>query len=302
MDFRELQYIAAIARHQNISKAARELGVSQPTLSKFVQAAERQLGQPLFQKLGHRFLLTYAGEKYLTKAKLILSLKKELDQEMGEITQRNEGELRIAFPIMRGTYMLPCTLPVFREKYPHVRVSVQEANSSVLEGMVLEGSVDLAFFTLPIRHPDVVYEVIKREEVVLVTSADHPHAALGASRTDCRYPWMDLQRLREERFILQKEGQRTRQIADELFQRARIEPRVALEARNIVATVCLAASGYGVTLVGDSHLKHIRTDRPPVCFSVGEPCTQTSFVAAYRRDAYLPKYAKDYIAIVREFT
>lgn len=85
MDFKDLSYVIAIAKTQNITKAADMLYVTQPTLTKFLQNLEREMGQKLFKKLGNRFVLTYAGERYVAKATEILNLKKELDQEMGDI-------------------------------------------------------------------------------------------------------------------------------------------------------------------------------------------------------------------------
>ena len=300
MDFKDLAYVEAIARRQSVGAAAKELAVSQPTLSKFVQNLEKNLRQPLFRKYGNKFLLTYAGEAYLEKARIILAVKKELDQELADIREDNVGELKIAFPIMRGTYMLPYTLPVFREQFPGVRIIVKEANSSVLEKMVLDGAIDLAFFTLPVRSPEVSYEIISHEEVVLAMSADHPSTRYGILNADCKYPWMDLSKLREEEYILQTQSQRTRQIVDQLFREAGIEPRIALEAQNILATVQLAAQGYGLTFVGETHLRHMPINERLACFSVGKPNTTTSFVAAFRRDIYLPGYAKEYIKIVRK--
>jgi len=299
MDFRDLRYVEAIARHKSVSAAAKELSVSQPTLSKFVQNLEKRLHQPLFRKYGNKFLLTYAGKRYLEKAKIILSVKKELDQELTDILGNDVGELEIAFPIMRGTYMLPYTLPVFRERFPNVRVIAHEANSSVLEGMILDGFIDLAFFTLPIRSPEVSFEIISHEEVVLIMSSDHPMAKQGVINSECKYPWLDINRVRDEAFIFQKPSQRTRQITDKLFAEARIEPNIALEVQNILATVELAASGYGMTFVGETHLRHINTKEQLACFSIGKPNTTTSFVAAFRRDVYLPGYAKEYIKIVK---
>ena len=91
MDFKDLSYVLAIARYQNITKAANSLYVTQPTLTKFLQNLESELGQKLFRKLGHRFVLTYAGERYVEKASEILNLKKELDQEMNDIVTNNYG-------------------------------------------------------------------------------------------------------------------------------------------------------------------------------------------------------------------
>ena len=97
MDFKDLSYVIAIAKTQNITKAADMLYVTQPTLTKFLQNLEREMGQKLFKKLGNRFVLTYAGERYVAKATEILNLKKELDQEMGDIIRQNAGLLKNRF-------------------------------------------------------------------------------------------------------------------------------------------------------------------------------------------------------------
>lgn len=188
MDFKDLSYVIAIAKTQNITKAADMLYVTQPTLTKFLQNLEREMGQKLFKKLGNRFVLTYAGERYVAKATEILNLKKELDQEMGDIIRQNAGLLKIAFPTMRGTYMLPCTLPIFRSLYPNVRLEIREAHSSLLEGMLLNGDADLAFFNLPVKSPDIDYQIISHEEVVLVLGNDHPLKNKGIKKKAANIP------------------------------------------------------------------------------------------------------------------
>ena len=85
MDFKDLNYMVAIAKFQNITKAADSLCLTQPTLTKFLQNIERDLGQKLFSRVGNKFVLTYAGDCYLRKAKEMLALKKELDQELSDI-------------------------------------------------------------------------------------------------------------------------------------------------------------------------------------------------------------------------
>lgn len=102
MDFRDLTYLLAIARQQNITRAAESLYLSQPTLSKFLKGLEGELGLPLFERLGYKYIPTYAGEQYIKKAKEILALKKELDQQMGDIIKNNEGYLKIGLPRNAG--------------------------------------------------------------------------------------------------------------------------------------------------------------------------------------------------------
>jgi DNA-binding transcriptional LysR family regulator len=84
MDFRTLRYVVAIEENQSITKAARSLYVGQPTLSKFLIALEEELGLKLFRRLGQRYVPTYAGERYVERARKILKLGEDLDAEMNE--------------------------------------------------------------------------------------------------------------------------------------------------------------------------------------------------------------------------
>ena len=91
MDFKDLNYVLAVAKHQNITKAANSLYISQPTLTKFLQSLESSLGQRLFKKIGNRFILTYAGERYVKKAGEILQLKKELEPTCSHVRSLSSG-------------------------------------------------------------------------------------------------------------------------------------------------------------------------------------------------------------------
>ncbi len=302
MDFKELNYVLAVAKYQNITKAADSLYITQPTLTKFLQALERSLGQKLFKKIGNRFVLTYAGERYVAKAVEILNIKKELDQEMNDIIRNNAGSLKIAFPAMRGTYMLPCTLPVFNALYPNVTIDITEAHSQLLESMLLNGEADLAFFNLPIKNEGIDYEIIRHEEVLMIMSANHHLAKSGIAREGCKYPWIDIDLLKDESFIMQLPGQRTRMTVDTIFQHCSFKPHIKLQSGNIPAAVELAAQNYGIFFVTETHLKHIHLEKKLACFSVGDPCTTVDFVAAFRKGSYIPYHAREYIKIVKDFT
>ena len=108
---------------------------------------------------------------------------------------------------MRGTYMLPITLPLFHEKYPNVRIDVHEANSDHLVRLLLDGDIDLAFFNYLDPEPGLATTVISREEVVLVMHKDSEFTRYGRKKKDCRYPHMDLRLLKDQGFIVQNPSQ-----------------------------------------------------------------------------------------------
>ena len=302
MDFRELTYVMAIAKHKNITKAAESLYLTQPTLSKFLKALEEEVGQPLFRRLGNKYIPTYAGERYIERAREILLLKKELDQEMGDIISRNEGVLKIGFPPMRGTYMLPCTLPIFRSLYPEVRIKIREEMSDVLVKLIQEGEIDLAFFNHFESDKNIDYTVMSNEELLLVASKENKLCRMSVKMRGCKYPHIDLRLLSDQNVIMQVPGQRTRSITDRIFKNAGMEPNIILETGNIQAEAELAARNFGVAFITETHLKHVACTDRLAFFSVGKPNTTVDFVAAYRMNSYIPYHAQEYMKIVKEFT
>lgn len=302
MDFKDLSYILAIEKHGNITKASEALYLSQPSLSRFLQNVEKEIGQPLFRRIGNRYIPTYMGERYLEHARVILQGKKELDHEVNDIIKNDRGVLKIGFPTMRCTYMLPCTLPIFRKLHPKVKIEIYEATSSLLSRYVIDGDIDIAFYNFFERHPNIDYTLISHEELVLITSTKSPLANKGIYNESCKYPHLKFDELADTGIIMQIPEQRTRQIVDQMLKEAQFTPNIILETSNIPATAELAARNYGVTFITETHLKHLNLRNEFCRFSVGSPCTYVDFVAAHRKNSYLSAYAQEYIEIVRDFT
>jgi len=301
VDFRTLNYVIAIAKHQNITKAAETLYVGQPTLSKFLMTLEQELGVRLFRRLGNKYMLTYAGERYVEKAAQILSLKSDLDAEMADILKRDVGVLNVAFANMRCSYMLPATLPAFRAEHPNVKVNVFEGTSDQNDRRLLEGQVDVAFYTHPgEENPLIEYHALASEELLICTCRDHPLAEKAVSNENSPYPKLELNMLKDELVLLMRPEQRTRQIVDSILHENRIHFDNILYTSNIQAIMGLVSSGYGVSFVFDSHLRHRIDDTPIDCYSFGNPCTRYDFVAATRKRSYLSRYVEDFIEIVRQ--
>lgn len=302
MDFRELTYIIAIAQNQNITKAANSLYLSQPTLSKFLQTTEKNLGQKLFNRTGNKLVPTYAGERYLTTAYEILSLKNKLDFELSDIIKSDVGSLDVAFTSIRGSYMLPFVLPIFKERYPNVLLRLEETTMTEIEKLLLSNDVEVGFFnkTTKIR-PELACQTVKLEELVLVMSPLNP-LAKKAVKTNLHRDWFDVSLLKNQTIILQNPQQSVRQMSDILLAENNITPVEPLVTSNIFASINLAAKNYGVAFAYETHVKHLALESEVICFSVGNPNTVAEFVAAYRKGSDLSFHAQEYINIVKDFT
>ncbi len=301
MSFRELEYVLAIEQHRNISKAAKALYISQPSLSKFLHEYESALGMRLFERVGNRYLLTYAGERYMEYARQILRIKADMNNELSEIASNAKGRLAIGYQFNRSSYMVPLTMPKFKALYPQATVILQEDSSENLEKMLLDGAVDLVIFNYTSRHPQLRYDVLSHEEILLMVPECHPLVQYGRTVPDSRYPWIDLHLFANEPFILQRSDQTTGRIARELLAATGIEPPVAMQTRSIEGTLHLVENEFGCGFIVETHLKYILSQNRVRSFSVGNPKKSIDLVAARRKSDYFSRCAEDYIKIICEY-
>ena len=299
MDFRELQYIIAIAKYQNITRAAESLYISQPTMTKFLQQLEKNINQKLFTRVGKKLLPTYAGERYIDRAAEILAIKSDLDQELSDISDGASGSLKIGFSSIRGSEIILNVIPKFVKMHPGVQICFQETNADTFESLLISGDLDLAFYNLPITSEHIEYQVIAYEEVILVASAGSSLCQLAVPRPECRYPWLDLQYTKGETFIMLSKDLRMSSIVNELMIENRIRPKVSFYTKNVEAACILASVGHGLAFTGEQHIRYTKFDHTPAMFSIGNPVTRRTFVAASRKGAYLPPYAQDLIDLMR---
>ena len=301
MDFRELSYVLAIAKYQNITRAAEALYVSQPTLSTFLIGLERDLGLKLFRRLGHKYVLTYAGERYVERANQIIRVKNDLDLELADIIKRDVGVLNVALPPMRCAFVLPQVLPAFEKRFPNVRVNIFEGHSTANDHRLLDGQVDIAFYSKPNSlHPQITYETIAREEMLICTCRDHPLGRFAQPNPASRYPRLDPALLKDQRILLMLPEQRTRQIVDDYLREAGLKFDNVMCTSNMSAILELVAVGYGVSFLFETHLRHRPAGERMDRFSFGQPKTCSNFVVAYRKGSYLPVYAREFIELTRQ--
>lgn len=294
MDFRELAYLNAIAKFQNITKASEALYISQPSLSKFLSGLEDELGLKLFHRAGRKYLPTYAGERYLSYARTILEAKASLDAELADIIKRDIGVLNIGLPNMRCTFMLPKTLPAFNDRYPNVKVNIFEGTSTIIDQRLINGDIDLAFYSKPHKpNTNLKYETLAVEELLVCTCKGH-HIMKSSLNGH-----IELSSLRDERLILLSPEQRTGQISRYWLSQSGISLNNSITTNNMPAVISLTEQGWGVSFIFESHLRW-HSPKPQIdTYSFGNPKVTSDFVAAFRQNSYLPVYARDFIDITR---
>lgn len=290
MELRQLQYTLQIAAERNFSRAAEKLHIAQPSLSQQLSKLEKELGVLLFQRNTSSVELTYAGEKFVEQAQGIIDAVELLRQEMSDISQLRTGRVMVGSMPITGAHLLPHVLPVFKSKYAEVEITLLEDSSMNLEKLTASGQTDLSLLSLPLEIPTLAYEVLGEERIDLAVPPGH----LLAGR-EPQGICTSLAELKDEPFIVLKEGQGFRKMTVELCREAGFEPRIVFESNNMETVQSLVAAGMGVTLVPHFIARAARSEFVPVYLPLAEPVPSRTLVIAYRRGRYLSRAAEAFI-------
>lgn len=171
-DFR-LKVYKTVADRLSFTKAAAELLISQPAVTKQINELERLLGKPLFLRHGNRISLTDDGVRLLEYANRILALYGELRDAFVEEQGAFSGEIRLGASTTLSQYVLPGLLAKFRKLYPDVRVTLFNGNTEQIERQIADGKLDFGMIEGTASNPALHYELFMDDELVLVTSASN---------------------------------------------------------------------------------------------------------------------------------
>ncbi|HCM28420.1 MAG TPA: hypothetical protein DIC34_18130 [Treponema sp.] len=293
MDLKYLRYITEIADERNISKAARKLGISQPSLSIHLAKLEEELGGPLFLRNRNELVPTGTGALYVRTAREMLRMKEDLYRRISDLTLGDSGYIPVGIFQNIGGRMVASVYPKFAALYPKVRVDITDARFQTLYEGLMRDIIRFAFVALfKLEAPDLQFEIIKDEEFVLALPADHPSAAAASASTK-----IDLAGMMSERFLLAPPGTVRRQVEDDLFARSGFEPRVNGEVHNLRTMTEMIAAGSGIGLVPRGY---IDPSRKIAYFSlIQHPRWQ--LVAAWKDNATLSLAERDFIELAREY-
>lgn len=175
MELDQLRYFLQVAERGNFTRAAEDLTVSQPALSRSIQKLEEELGQPLFERQTRRLALTDSGDLLRSRARQILILVEDTKAEITDDGQT--GRLRVAAIPTIAPYFLPKVLQTFGKTCPKATVIVLEDTTENLIRGLTDGAVDVAILALPIEAQYLETEELFEEELLLLLSVDHPLTA-----------------------------------------------------------------------------------------------------------------------------
>jgi DNA-binding transcriptional LysR family regulator len=247
MELRHLRYFVAVAESENVSKAALQLHVSQPAVSRQVRDLEQELGFQLFVRSAKSLHLTEAGRIFLQESQAVLQRAEEAVKAGQAVAAASLGELHIGYAPSPTARMLPPTLRAFQERLPRVRVRLHDLSTEEMLAGVQEGKLQMALIVRPNRASlrGLHFEELARDSMCVAMAPDHAFARLR-SVTPAQLATEPLITL------TRKDYPEYHEYLASLFAGTNAKPKIAEEHDSASSLIAAVESGCGVAIMGQS--------------------------------------------------
>ncbi|MBQ2751041.1 MAG: LysR family transcriptional regulator [Oscillospiraceae bacterium] len=307
MNFLNLKYFMVVAQEMSFTKAAEKLYLSQQSLSGHIRRLEAECGTPLFER-NPKLKLTYAGTCVLRHAAKILDLESQMTMQLSDIANLRSGHLSIGTSHTRGRIILPMVLPAYIQRYPTIELITHNGLSDELEGLLLEGELDLMIAFPPFKSAIIETVPVMKERLCLVVPANIMEMAfpnVKAADSYFKQNGADISAFAELPFIMIKRG-RIRNMINRYLEENDISPRIVMEHADLETLLELATRGAGVAFCFESFARHPmfsvedKNRRRPYIFPLRDPKLTSTLAIAFHKERYLSKAAKDFISLTQE--
>ena len=276
MNFRQLEIFQAVAENQSFVKASAALYIAQSAVSISIQKLENELDLKLFSRNNKRVELTSEGQALLRHADKIMSQTRDAKLELAEMSELKRGEVKLGVPAMLASYFLPPYLVDFKKQYPDIKFTIIDEGTKLIRQHLDQGVIDIGIISLNEPIGDIESHPIIHEEMLLCLSRSHPLAKRHTVK---------FSELKDQHFILYREGYFLREIVNRMCEEHGVEPKIDFELNLVQLAKTLVLSDLGVSFCLRSVLKE-ETKLVGIPF---KPKLQLEFGIAWKQNNYLSK-------------
>ena len=289
MTIRQIRIFLEVVRCNSMSSAAKNLYLTQPTVSQAIAEIEDLYQIKLFDRLSKKLHITPAGELLLDYANRIMPLYDKVDRMLRE---NNIRQISFGATLTVGTCIVSPLILQYKKDYPDIKINVVIENTHEIEAHLLDGELDLALVEGVISNPDIIYRPVMEDTLVLITS---PQSAL-ACKSSITYE--ELSRLP---IIMREKGSGTRESFERCMEERGCSVNCVWTSHNTEAIKNAVIAGHGVSVISQRLVqKEIETGTLATCTIEGFN-NRRVFAITYHKDKFLFSYYKDLIGLCSSF-
>lgn len=294
MELKQLESFVAVVVYKSFTEAAKQLYISQPTISTHIQALEKELETKLIVRTTKSIELTKRGTELYECAVKMLDLR---DGLLEKWRSWDEKIIRLGVSTIPSAYILPEFLPKFCKEYPEVFFqSIQSDSKGIIEG-VLDGRMDVGLVGMEWEEEVLACIPFYEDELVVITPVTEHFLAL-------RKKEVPLEELFKEPMILREKGSGTKKAADQFLEKQGISKdslKVAAYMNDPEAIKNSVAAGLGISIVSKKAAENMIREKRLLAFEFSRYTSGRKFYIIYRKDDVLKPFISTFINYIQKY-
>ncbi|MBY0026315.1 LysR family transcriptional regulator [Priestia aryabhattai] len=282
MEWQQLEYFNVVAQTEHFTKAAEQLSIAQPTLSRSISKLESELGVPLFERKGRQVILNRYGRLFYERTAKVLNEMEEAKRELSDLIHPYRGSISFAFLKSLGASSVPKLVHAFLQEYPNVQFQIFENATNIMLDQLQSGEIDFCMSSVTESRAGIQWEYLWKDELYAYVPDTH---SFGSRQV------LSISELAHESFIALKKGYGSRTIFDQLFEEAEIVPNITFEGEEFLTVIGFVAAHLGVALLPEIKGVDLRGIKK---IKLKEDTASRVIGIAWNKDKYLTPVAKKF--------
>ena len=291
INLNHLYYFFMISKNRSITGAARELFVSQSSLSIQMKQFETALSRKLFHRRKTGMELTEFGSVVYHSAERIFQEVERLNDSLEQVDHKIRGSFSIGTVNSIGIYLLPDLLKAFKENYPEVNINIDFKSARDIIDMVQSGKIDIAIITWNRRYPNLLSIPLQTNKMFLVCHPEHPLAQKDE---------ISPRELEKFEFIGYEEGSPTRILMDALFKRMVLDVGYMMETSNTATIKHMVLAGLGLAFLPETVVGQEIRDRRLIRLEVPTLAMAQEITIYFKKGRMVSPTKKEFIDFLQK--
>ena len=298
MEFKQLEAFVAVVENKSFSEAARQLNLTQPTISAHINSLEQELNSRLLIRTTKKLTITQRGLQLYDCASNMLNMRSNIIEEF---TGQNKKIIDLAVSTIPSSYLLPDILNAFTSQIPDVYFHSWQSDSLGAVARVLDGSVDLALVGNTFDEPDCCFIPFCKDKLIIATPVNE-HYLQYQQKTDSGA--LDFSDFLGEPFIMRETGSGTKKEIDRYLEKRNIPAsslRIVARMNDLEAIRKSVAGGLGISILSACSARDLADTHQILMFPLNHESATRTFYIVYSKNRILKPHVKQFLKFVKSF-
>lgn len=298
MEFKQLEAFVAVVENKSFSEAARQLNLTQPTISAHIQTLEQELNSRLLIRTTKKLTITQRGLQLYDCASNMLNMRKNI---IDEFTGHNKKIIDLAVSTIPSSYLLPEILGAFTKQISDIYFHSWQSDSLGAVSRVLDGSVDLALIGNTFDEPDCCFIPFRQDKLVIATPVNDHYLQLEKKSKSGALEFSDFLK---EPFIMRETGSGTKKEIDRYLEERNIPAsslHIVARMNDLEAIRKSVAGGLGISILSACSARDLADTHQILMFPLNSEKAVRTFYIVYSKNRILKPHVKQFLKFVKDF-